>query len=137
MSMRTGQTLGQTMSQAMGTAMRPRQRGVSILGFLFVLAVILVVALLAFRMIPSYIEYYTVQKALEAAVTEVRDPTVRNIRNFVEGRISADYVDSVSAKDVEVTKSGNTITASVSWEKKLPLVHNVSLLMEFNAEASR
>ena len=121
----------------MGTAMRPRERGVSILGFLFVLAVILVVALPAFRMIPSYIEYYTVQKALEAAVTEVRDPTVRNIRNFVEGRISADYVDSVSAKDVEVTKSGNTITASVSWEKKLPLVHNVSLLMEFNAEASR
>lgn len=135
--MRMGQTVGQAVSQAGGNAMRMRERGVSIIGFLFVLAVILVVALLAFRMIPSYIEYYTVQKALEGAVNEVRDPTVRNIRGFVEGRISADYVDSVSAKDVQVTKSGNTITASVSWEKKLPLVHNVSLLMEFNAEASR
>jgi hypothetical protein len=36
-----------------------------------------------------------------------------------------------------VTKTGNVITAAVSWEKRLPLVHNVSLLMEFNAEASR
>ncbi len=37
------------------------------IGFLFVAAVVLVVALLAFRMIPAYIEYYTIQKALESA----------------------------------------------------------------------
>ena len=42
-----------------------------------------------------------------------------------------------TAKDVQVTKTGNKITASVSWEKKLPLVHNVSLVMDFDAEASR
>lgn len=121
----------------MSGSMRAGQRGVSITGFLFVLVVILVVALLAFRMIPAYIEYFTVQKALESAMREVRDPTTANIRRFVENKISADYVDSVTAKDVEVTRNGNTITASASWEKKLPLVHNVSLLMEFNAEASR
>jgi hypothetical protein len=55
----------------------------------------------------------------------------------VERKLSADYVDSVSWNDVQVAKQGNTISAYVSWEKKLPLVHNVSLLMEFNAEASR
>lgn len=118
-------------------AMQRRQRGLSMIGFLFVVVVVLVVALLAFRMIPSYIEYYTVQKALEEAMTEVKDPTVFSVRRFVERKLSADYVDSVSSKDVEVTKSGNVITASLSWEKKLPLVHNVSLLMEFEASASR
>ena len=44
---------------------------------------------------------------------------------------------SVSAKDVEVTRTGNTITASVSWQKKLPLVSNVSLLLDFDATSSR
>ena len=107
------------------------------IGFLFVSGVLLIVALLAFRMIPSYIEYYTVQKALEAAIVDAKEPTVALIRRRFEDKIGADYVDAVTAKDVQVAKSGNAIVASVSWEKKLPLVHNVSLLMEFNAEASR
>ena len=113
------------------------QRGLSMIGFLFVAAVLLICALLAFRMIPSYIEYYTVQKALEEALRDTRDPNVQNVRRFVERRLSADYVDSVSWNDVQLSRSGNNITAFVSWEKKLPLVHNVSLLMEFNAEATR
>ena len=117
--------------------MRRDQRGISMIGFLFTAAVLLIVALLAFRMIPSYIEYYTVQKALQDAIAETREPNVATIRKFVERKLSADYVDSVSSSDVQVTRSGNVITASVNWEKKLPLVHNVSLLMEFSAEASR
>ena len=107
------------------------------IGFLFVTAVLLVVALLAFRMIPSYIEYYTVQKALEDALNKNREPTLANVRGAFEDKIGADYVDSVTAKDVELSKVGNSITASANWEKKLPLVHNISLLMEFNASASR
>ena len=113
-----------------------RQRGLSMIGFLFVAAVLMVCALLAFRMIPSYIEYYTVQRALEEALAS-GDLSPTTIRRAVERKLSADYVDSVTAKDVQVTKSGNKVTASLSWESKLPLVHNVSLLMEFNAEASR
>jgi hypothetical protein len=113
------------------------QRGISMIGFLFVAAVLLVCALLAFRMIPAYIEYYTVQKALESAISENADPNITNIRRSVDRKLGADYVDSVSAKDVELSKVGNTITAYVNWEKRLPLVHNVSLLMEFNASASK
>ena len=60
------------------------QRGISMIGFLFVAAVVLIAALLAFRMIPAYIEYFTVQKALEAAVAETRDPNVTTIRRVVE-----------------------------------------------------
>ena len=57
---------------------RRAQRGLSMIGFLFVAAVVLVVALLAFRMIPSYIEYYTVQKALEGALADSNDLSHRD-----------------------------------------------------------
>ena len=113
------------------------QRGLSMIGFLFVAAVLMVCALLAFRMIPAYIEYYTVQRALESALASTPDPNQNTVRRAFDLKLAADYVDSVTAKDVQVAKSGNQITASVAWEKKLPIVHNVSLLMEFNAEASR
>jgi Tfp pilus assembly major pilin PilA len=116
---------------------RQAQRGLSMIGFLFVAAVVLVSAMIAFRMIPSYIEYYTVQKALEGALADSNDLTVATIRRSMDRRLAADYADVVSGKDVEVTRDGNKFTASVGWEKKLPLVSNVSILLDFYATASR
>lgn len=117
--------------------MQRTQHGLSMIGFLFVTAVVLIVALLAFRMIPAYIEYYTIQKALEGALADANDLSVATIRRAMDRRLAADYADAVSPKDVEVSKAGNVVTAAVSWEKRLPLVSNVSLLLEFNASASR
>ena len=116
---------------------RRTQRGLSMIGFLFVAAVVLVTAMIAFRMIPSYIEHYTVQKALEGALADSNDLSTATIRRAMDRRLAADYADAVAGKDVEVTREGNKITASVGWEKRLPLVSNVSILLDFYATASR
>jgi len=115
----------------------PAQRGMSLIGFLFVTAVVLIVALMAFRTIPAYIEWYTIQKALTEALGDTNDPTLNNIRKAMDRKLSADYADAVSPKDVEIRREGNTIIAYVAWEKRLPLVYNASLLLEFEATASR
>jgi Tfp pilus assembly protein PilV len=122
---------------AMTTITQWRQRGLSMIGFLFVAAVVVVVALLAFRMMPAYIEYYTIQKALEAAIADSNDLSTTSIRRAMDRKLSADYADAITPKDVEVSKNGNVVTASASWQKKLPLVANVSLLLDFDASASR
>ena len=114
-----------------------RQRGLTMLSFLFVAAVVVSITLLAFRMMPSYLEYFTIQKALEGALADSNDLTPTSIRRAMDRRLNADYADAVAAKDVEITKTGNTITAAVSWEKRLPLIKNVSILLEFDASASR
>jgi Tfp pilus assembly major pilin PilA len=119
------------------TTTQRRQRGLSMISFLFVAAVMLIIALLAFRMVPAYIEYYTIQKALEGALADSNDLSTATIRRAMDRKLSADYADAVTAKDVAVTKSGNVTTASVSWQKVLPLVSNVSLLLDFDASASR
>lgn len=121
----------------MTTTMRRRQRGLTLLGFLFVAAVVVVVALLTFRMLPAYIEYYTIQKALDQALNDSNDPTLANVRRAMDRRLSADYADAVQGKDVELSRNGNSIVASVAWQIKLPLVYNVSLLLDFEASASR
>jgi hypothetical protein len=114
-----------------------RQRGLTMLSFLFVLAVVLVVALVSFRVIPAYIEYFSVQKALAGALSDSKDLTRAEVVRLLDRRLGAEYIDSVRASDIEVTKSANVITASVSWQTKLPLVGNASLLLDFDASASR
>ena len=48
---------------------RERQRGLSMIGFLFVAIVVVVCIMIGFRVAPAYIEYYSVTKALEEALS--------------------------------------------------------------------
>ena len=118
--------------------MRTRQRGLSMLGFLFVAAVVVACVMIGFRVMPAYIEHYSVQKALEEALATAKDlNSATEIRNAFQRRADAGYIESVQSRDIEVTKSKNEVTATVEWTRKLPLVANVSLFLEFEASATR
>jgi len=118
--------------------MRTRQRGLTITGFLFVAAVVIVVVMVGFRVMPAYIEYYSVQKALQQALDETKDlNSAAEIRSAFQRRADAGYIESVDGKDIEVTKTKNEVTASASWSRKLPMVANASILLEFEASATK
>jgi len=116
---------------------RGRQHGLTIIGFLLVAAVVVIFVVVGARTVPAYIEYYSVQKSLEKALREARDPTLTEVRRAFDRYLATDYIQSVRASDLELTKDGNVVTASVAWTRILPLVANVSLYLEFDARASR
>ena len=107
------------------------------IGFLFVAAIVLVVVMLGFRVLPAYIEYFSVQKALKQALDDTANTTTADIRKTVARQLNTDYVESVNASDIEVTRTATGVTASASWQRKLPLVANASLVLDFEASASR
>jgi hypothetical protein len=113
------------------------QRGLTIIGFLLVAAVVIIFALVGFRVMPAYVEYFTVKKALEQTLAEPGNLTPQDIRRSLERRIAADYIDSVRASDVTVSKEGNQVVASLAWQTVLHMVGNASILLEFEASASR
>jgi transcriptional regulator CtsR len=106
-------------------------------GFLFTTIVIITFALIAFRVGPSYIEYFTVQKALDQTLLEVQNPTISEIKRSMDRRLSADYVDSVNAGEVIVGREGNLIVATLSWQKILHMIGNASILLEFEVRSTR
>ena len=120
-------------------AHRSGQRGLSMIGFLFVAAVVMVVAMMGFRVTPAIIEYYSVQRALADSLQDIRDPgtTIADVRRSFEKRANAGYIESVRASDLEITRDKNQVTARVEWTRRLHLVANASLLLEFEATASR
>jgi len=100
--------------------------------------VVVTCVMIGFRVLPSYIEYYSVQKALEQALADTQDlNSAAEVRKAFQRRVDAGYIDSVSGRDIDVVKSKNEVTASASWTRKLPLVANASLLLEFEATATR
>ena len=117
---------------------RTEQSGLTILGFIFVAAVILSIAMVGFRVLPSYIEYFSVEKTLKQTLLNSRDGmTLAEFRRDFDLKASADYIDSVRGSDVELTKQGNLLVATAAWTKTLPLVGNASILLDFQASATK
>jgi len=112
------------------------QRGLTILGFLFVAAVVVTIALVGFRVFPAYVEYFAVKKALEQAVTEAPTGSVQEIRRAFDFKAVAGYIESVRGNDITVSRDSNRLTASVAWQRVLHMIGNASILLEFDVSAS-
>jgi Tfp pilus assembly protein PilE len=117
---------------------RARQQGLTLIGFIFVAAVIAIFVVVGARMAPAYIEWYSVQKSLEKTLRDAKDPTsLVDVRRTFERYLATDYIDSVTARDLEIAKQGNEITLSVAWTRKLHMAGNVSLFLDFEATATK
>lgn len=115
-----------------------RQRGLTFGGFLFVAVVVVTVVMIGFRITPAVLEYFAVKQALNEALETVKDPTaVPDVQRAFQRRIDAGYIESVTSKDVEINREGNAIRASVAWSRTMHLVANASLILEFEATATR
>jgi hypothetical protein len=51
---------------------RAAQRGLSILGFIFVAALVAAAVMIGFRTVPSYIEYFTVKKVMAKTLQDAK-----------------------------------------------------------------
>jgi len=117
---------------------RRGQEGLTIIGFLFVAVVAVLAVMVGARMVPAYIEWYTVQKVMANTLQTAKEGfTLYQFRRDFDLKASADYIDSVHGSDVEVAKEGNQLVATASWTRVLHLVGNVSLLLEFEATATK
>jgi hypothetical protein len=117
---------------------RNRQAGITIIGFVFVAAVVLAIAMIGFRVMPSYIEYFSVEKTLRQTLQNSRDGvSLAEFRKDFDLKASADYIESVRGSDIDLTRDGSQLVASASWTNTLHLVGNVSLLLEFEASARK
>jgi hypothetical protein len=116
---------------------RNSETGITLIGFILVLAIIVAVVLLGFRMAPSYIEYYTVKKALEGAIEDTPSGNVAAIKQSFGRRLDVDYVNGISAQDLNLTREGGAVVGSIAWEKRLPIVYNVSILLDFDLRVVR
>ena len=123
------------MRNAFGRA----QAGLTILGFLLVAAVVIFFAMVGFRVVPSYVEYYSVKKSLDDTMRSGNvDPNnLRLFRDELARRLQTSYVENVKANDAIVQRTGNQVTAELSWERRLHMFGNAYILLEFEAKSSR
>jgi hypothetical protein len=110
-----------------------KQFGVSLSGLLMVLVGLSFVALLAFKLIGPYQQYFTIQKTFKAlaAMSEVRNGSLGDLKVAWSKYATLEKMDVIGPDDFEVTKDGGSISISAAYSVKIPLFKNINLLIDF------
>ncbi|HEX6321903.1 MAG TPA: DUF4845 domain-containing protein [Burkholderiales bacterium] len=117
--------------------MHSRQRGVTVSGLVVWLFLFIVVALLAMKLIPAYMEYGTAKSAIEAIARERVAGTPMEVRRAFDSRAAIDDITVVKAADLDITKQGNEMVIGFAYRKEVPLFANVGVYMDFAASTGQ
>jgi hypothetical protein len=107
------------------------------IGFLFVAILLVFVAMVAMKVVPAYIEFFSVQKILQSMGQDpaLRSKTNTEIRSEFGKRASAGYVEAVQAEDLSIERSAAGTIVSADYEFRTKLIGNVSLVIDFSASS--
>ncbi len=118
----------------MGTKpMRGKQRGLSLLGLIGVLFVVVFVALFAMKIIPSFLEFRTAKTAIELIAPAAQSPA--EARRAFENRSAIDDITSITPKDLEITREGNQLVIAFAYRKEVRLFGPVGLYIDYAASS--
>ena len=115
------------------------QRGFTLTKLLMICAVVGVVALLTMKLVPEYIEYYKIKADVVAVAQEANanpNATVADIRRAFERRAEIDQLRSFGATDLDISKDGNRVVVEFAYERKVHLIKNISVLIEFSGSSA-
>ena len=116
-----------------------KYQGMTFIGMLFSMAVVVILAIIAMRVVPVYIEYYSVVESVDSLkripASEFSADPAANAALLKEKLVNQLYVNSITlpADDIKVVPTGNSsYQVSIKYQVIKPLFANASLLFNFD-----
>lgn len=113
--------------------MHNRQRGLTLIGFVVVLALLGFFAYVGMKLFPVYTEYYSVVQAMNGVQSEpgVSEMSPARIEDLLFRRFYISYVESVKPENVRVQRKEG-LTLNVKYEVRRPLIYNLDFVASFD-----
>jgi hypothetical protein len=113
--------------------MHRQQRGVTMIGWLFLLIPVAIVGYAGIRLLPMYLNYFNVVRSMDQLAQESRpDDSAQGLRFALEKRLDIEAVTFPDSKDFTIRRDGQSWVMQVDYEDAVPLISNVSLLAKFS-----
>ena len=112
-----------------------KQAGATLLGMLFVGAMLFFVAVIAMKIFPAYQEYFSVKTVIRAMNKDsLSSMSKKEIQDSFNRRADTGYITVIHGTDLIIGKnSAGETTVSAQYQVITPLFGNISVMMDFNA----
>ena len=116
--------------------MKRLQRGMTMLGFLITLSVVMLFLYCGMKIVPMYIEFYSVKKMLAtiASNPESASATKDKIRSMFSRSLEIDYVKVIKPDMLKIESTDAGYNLSVDYERREQLIANLDVVGNFHAE---
>jgi hypothetical protein len=110
---------------------RHRQQGATFLGILIIGGILACGVYAGIRLMPLYVEYFAVERALKQAASQ-GDESPAGIKRSLEQRWVIEDIKSFDYKNVAITKTGSGTQVRAQYRAEAPFIGNVSLVVDFD-----
>ncbi|MFT6552312.1 MAG: hypothetical protein ACJA1I_002362 [Zhongshania marina] len=109
------------------------QTGMGMLPTLVVVGVVIVFATIAVKLMPIYVDYWTLTRVLNDVVEEERsdDPTPAGIRNALSNRFITNRIEAISLRDIKISSDKKGVVIDARYEKRTPIMFNIDAVVRF------
>jgi len=114
----------------MRTHVQRRQRGLSLVGLLFVGLIVVMLLMLGAKLVPAVVEYIAIERAVQKIKNEAN--TVGEIRAAFDRYATIEDIKSITSRDLDITKEGDRIVISYAYTYNVPILDNVRLVIDFS-----
>lgn len=111
-------------------------RGITLLGFVILLCVAGFFAYCVMKLVPVYVEYFGVVKAMEQIKDEpgASQKTIEQIRRDLNVKFDLQYVDEkdIPPAAIQLKREATGPVLRIAYEKRVPFMYNIDLVASFD-----
>lgn len=114
--------------------MRHRQRGMTFIGLVLILAMAGVLVYAGVRLTPVYLNYMNISHTMAAVATEMKGDAADDwaIRRALERHWEVEGISNIQSTDVQIEKGNDSVSLHVDYDDEVPFIGNVSLVAHFD-----
>ena len=112
--------------------MKKHQTGMTFLGLIMVAVVVGFTGIVGAQVVPTFIEYQTILKAVKKAST---GNTVPEVRSIFDKATAIDQISSITAADLGITKENDKVVVSFEYQREIPLGGPAYLVMKYKGSS--
>ena len=115
--------------------MKRTQSGMTLIGFVIVLAVVGLFAYIGMKLVPMYSEFYAVKQALKGLSAEpgIANQDPAKIEDLFFRRLYISYAEDVKPEHVKITRGESGWVMAVNYEVRKPVIANLDVIGKFSA----
>ena len=112
--------------------MKRQGRGLGLVGLILVSAMVAVFGLVLVQVVPTVIEYQTIQRAAQRAA---QGNTVAEVRNLFDKAAAIDDIHSMDGRDLEISKQNDQVIVEFAYEREIHLAGPAWLVMRYSGRS--
>lgn len=118
----------------MSNALPRKQRGFSKLGLVFMLVALVSALTVGLKVLPVYIDHNFVRGVAEALLESGRasSMTQAELRNEIAASLRVNNVRDFDLNSISTSRANGASIISITYERRIPLVANIDIILSFD-----